>query len=249
MNEKLDRVGEVIMVKDTEVMILLYENNKRIYVEFQDETKYSTWTTYENLKKGIKNPHTPRIFGIGYIGNAIAVEKDKIKGSYEVWHGMLERCYDDKFQNKCPTYVGCYVTKEWHCYENFEKWYINNYYKVENEVMNLDKDIRIKGNKLYSPETCIFVPQRINKLFIKSDKSRNGLIGTTKKYNGKYKAQYPIATSGKRTTKVFSTELEAFNFYKKEKEKCIKQIADEYYNKIPTTLYEAMYKYEVNIND
>lgn len=47
----------------------------------------------------------------------------------------------------------------------------------------------------------------------------------------------------------FHDELSAFQTYKKYKENLIKQIADEYKNKIPEKLYNAMYTYEVDVTD
>lgn len=53
------------------------------------------------------------------------------------------------------------MCKEWHMYENFYKWFKDNYI----EGFSLDKDIAIEGNKEYSPTACAFVPQSVNSLF------------------------------------------------------------------------------------
>ena len=80
----------------------------------------------------------------------------------------------------------CIVCKEWYNYANFEKWYNENYYEIEDKKIQLDKDILKKGNKEYSPETCMFVQQRINSLFTKCNNARGELpIGVT--YNKKMK--------------------------------------------------------------
>ena len=122
--------------------------------------------------------------------------------------------------------------------------------------MHLDKDILIKNNKIYSPDTCIFVPQRINELFIKTNKLRGNLpIGVSYLKNiNKFQANCKTFTkrgsaSYSNYLGCFKTPLEAFNVYKQFKEKYIKQVADEYKNKIPQKLYEAMYRYEVEITD
>jgi len=41
---------------------------------------------------------------------------------YAKWVGMLERCYSEKFQNKWPTYIGCYVILDWIYFSNFKYW-------------------------------------------------------------------------------------------------------------------------------
>lgn len=249
MHPRIDRTGEIVTHNGIDIKILVYKNDKHIYVEFQDYTKYSKWTSYGNLKKGIDNPYYARTVGVGYMGNASSKLNGVKKDSYNTWRGMLERCYGEKYQKKFPAYIGCSVCDEWKSYEIFEKWYNLNYYEAEDECMQLDKDILVKGNKIYSPNTCIFVPQTINKLFTKTDKLRNGLIGTSVTKSGKYLAQCQTASKTNKSIKVFVTEIEAFNAYKQTKEKYIKQVAERYKNNIPSNLYLAMYKYQVDIND
>jgi hypothetical protein len=110
----------------------------------------------------------------------------------------------------------------------------------------------LKNSKIYSPETCIFVPQEINNLFVKSNSIRGKCpIGVTydEKYN-KYRCGYQ---RGKRNNSIylgsFDTKKEAFNAYKITKENYIKEIADKYKNKIPNKLYKAMYDWNVEIDD
>ena len=118
--------------------------------------------------------------------------------------------------------------------------------------MALDKDILIKGNKVYSQENCVFVPQRINSLFVKNDANRNNLIGVyyenSKNYKKKYKIKIKVNNKRKYIGR-FNTKIEAFNSYKQSKEQYIKQVAEEYKDKIPKKLYEAMYNYKVEITD
>ena len=167
---------------------------------------------------------------------------------------MLKRCYSDECQKKHPTYKDCTVCEEWHNYSDFKEWFDNNYYEIEGERMALDKDILVKGNKIYSPNTCVFVPQNINTLFIKSNKIRGKYpIGVTfNKDKNKYQAQCNTLINGKNMKKalrLYNTIEEAFNAYKQFKEANIKQIADYYKENIPDKLYEAMYNYKVEITD
>jgi hypothetical protein len=167
---------------------------------------------------------------------------------------MITRCYNQNQRYINPTYEDCTVCDEWHNFQNFAQWYKDNYYTIENERMELDKDILIKNNKIYSPETCIFVPKFINILFVKGNKTRGQLpIGTSYGYKNNYIiASCGIVENGKRKQKNigdFKNPEEAFKAYKTFKENYIKQIADQYKDKIPQKLYEAMYKYEVEITD
>ena len=87
---------------------------------------------------------------------------------YEKWRPMLQRCYSEKFQNKRPTYKGCSVCQEWLTFSNFKAWMEQqDWYGKE-----LDKDILFPGNKIYSPDTCIFVDQGVNKFLIESNAAR-----------------------------------------------------------------------------
>jgi hypothetical protein len=119
--------------------------------------------------------------------------------------------------------------------------------------MALDKDILVKGNKIYSPNTCIFVPQEINSLFVKNDRNRGEMpIGIYyddfKNYTKKYKVS--INKQNKRVyLGYFKTLEEAFEKYKFEKELYIKEVADYYKQYIPIKLYEAMYRWIVEIDD
>ena len=77
---------------------------------------------------------------------------------YRAWTNMLQRCYSIKFQERCPTYIGCIVSEEWKTFSNFRAWMITQDW----EAKQLDKDLLIEGNKVYSPETCVFVTQTVN---------------------------------------------------------------------------------------
>lgn len=243
------RLGETSYNSQNELMtIVKYNGATDMLVQF-----YETGTIKKCAYKEFQNGHIvdnfyPTVCDVGYIGDTTIVEgKRKVKNSYRRWANMLLRCYDEKLRNKNPTYADCYVCDEWLCYANFEKWYNENYYKVDHEIMHLDKDILFKNNKLYSPKTCIFVPQRINALFTKCNKVRGDYpIGVTfsKKVN-KYEPQ----VQGCGWLGYYDTPEEAFQVYKKTKEQFIKQIADEYKDKIPLKLYDSLYRYEVEITD
>ena len=149
-----------------------------------------------------------------------------------------------KGQEKQPSYIGCLVDEEWHNFQNFAEWFEDNYV----EGWHLDKDILIKGNKIYSPETCCFVPLEINSLFTKSDKIRGEYpIGVSKK-DKKYQANVN-KNSGFIFLGAFNTPEEAFQVYKTAKEDYIKEVADKWRGQITEQVYQAMYSYQVEITD
>ena len=245
------RVGETgIMNNGMKATIIEYRKARDIDIQFEDGyiAKHKTYRDF--IIGNVKNPFIPNVCGVEYVGNAYTQENKKDKLSYIYWRTMITRCYSDEYHKLEPTYIGCEVCDEWKCYENFEKWCNENYYEVENERTEIDKDILIKGNKIYSPETCVFIPQRINKLFTKNQARRGDYpIGVSfDGYENKFRADCQINGKGK-TLGRFKTPEEAFKIYKKFKEEEIKRVADEYKYVIPKKLYDAMCRYEVEITD
>lgn len=164
--------------------------------------------------------------------------------AYSHWHNMIHRCYDSSLKEKQLCYKECVLDKNWLLFSNFKKWF--DEHSVDDWA--LDKDILVKGNKVYSPNTCCFVPQEINSLLTTSKKARGEYpIGVCRK-GEKYGA-----TLNCNKTRVylgtFDTITDAFNVYKKMKEKRIKEIADKWKDKIEPRVYEAMYNYKVEITD
>ena len=266
---KIDRTGETNINKEGCVMkIVEYNNANDIIVEFEDEHKYRVHTRYQNFKKGkCKNPFFASVYGFGYLG----VDKEgNIPKTYESkdgktvntweynkWNAMLQRCFDDKFKEKYPTYKDVTCCDRWLCFANFlEDLEVlkQEYDWNKDEKLNLDKDILHKSNKLYSLENCILVPDWVNKLFTKRDANRGECpIGVRyHKRDKKYEAQCNI--NGKRTSLgYYNTPEEAFNAYKMAKEQEIKRIADDCVSKGFITkdsrLYNAMISYQVKIAD
>ena len=167
---------------------------------------------------------------------------------------MLQRCYDPKYQKEEPTYKGCKVEDYLLNFQNMGEWIESNYYEISGETMCLDKDILYKGNKVYSRETCIFVPKRINSLFTKRDNARgDSPIGVYPVPSGNYQVHCNNGYGKLDYLGTYLTKEEAFQVYKQYKEKVIKETIDSYKGKIPELFYsrlrEAMYNYEVSIND
>ena len=137
--------------------------------------------------------------------------------SYSCWASMLNRCYYQKFLVRRPTYIGCTVCEEWLSFSNFKKWFDLNY----RVGCHLDKDILIQENKIYSPDTCCFVPQYLNSILTDSGSVRGELplgvsLKLTTKRNGKQYTYYLARCNngyGNRLTKQFKTLEEAVAWY------------------------------------
>lgn len=191
------------------------------------------------------------VLGIG-MNDVIGIfsKENKEHTVYKMWEGMISRCYDERNRWKHPTYHDCEMCEDWITFSNFKKWFddpINGYKKG----YQLDKDILVKGNRLYSPETCCFVPQELNKLLTKNNKHRGKYpIGVEVEKSGRYRAK--IQPNGKVISLgTYETVELAFNAYKAAKEKRIRELAKEYKEKnmITNRVYEALMSYQVDITD
>lgn len=245
-----DRIGERRATNEGEVVeIIKYKNKKDCSVQFINSDVIIENLEYSAVKDGrVKNPYRKTTHGIGYLGQGNYKAWDNSKKShfknYIVWKGMLERCYDKKIQEKHPTYKGCSVDEIWHNFQVFARWFEENYV----EDFHLDKDILIKSNKIYSPETCTFVPREINNILNNKLKSRGELPIGVQKSGNKFQASISVFKL-KIHLGTFNTIEEAFQAYKIAKEKYIKEMADKWKNQITEPCYQALIKYTVEITD
>lgn len=183
------------------------------------------------------------VYGVGFVPKGLMGEN---KTAYNVWLGMLTRCYSKYYQKREPSYIGKTVCNEWKNFENFILWFNENYI----EGFEIDKDILKKNNEIYSPDTCCFVPKEINNLFINRHRRINGLPSGVHydKERGKYSSH--IKKDGKYCALGrYNTVEEAFNIYKVEKEKRIKELSLKYKDKLDSYVYEALMNYKIEITD
>lgn len=240
-----DRTGEVRKNNfGTLMKIVCYRTSDDIDVEFQDDYHYvKKHSSYVNFRRGnIKNPYDKTRYGVGYLG--VGKHTASIDGEYnyiyDLWADMLNRCYNPK-GNLLAYYGKCAICDEWLNFQNFGDWYEENEYKVDGRL-HIDKDILYPNCNIYSPKTCLLVPQRINMLFSNKTNSRglpNGILQTK---SGKFIARYGGTELG-----TYDTIDIAYGVYANKKEATIKRIAEEYKNVIPKKVYDALCSYKVLI--
>ena len=201
--------------------------------------------------KSLQDRMVPSVYGVGYLGCNLELKttyNGKKCNIYTQWKNMIERCYNEKFHQLRPTYEGCTVSDEFKDYSKWREWYDKYPYKQDD--WQLDKDLLAKGNKIYSSETCVFLPHIINSTLTKSNKTRGEyLIGVYfGTHNNKFKS-YLSKRGKKMWLGSFNTEIEAFNAYKQSKESYIKELADKYKDLLDPRAYEALYNYTVDVDD
>ena len=153
---------------------------------------------------------------IGYEGGKQKQKQVWICPCYRAWKNMLKRCYSAKEQERNPTYKGCSVSDDWLTFSNFKAWME----KQQWEGLHLDKDLLFEGNKLYSPDTCVFVSQMLNKFTTDRGATRGEwLIGVNwDKGTNKFKSQCSNPFTNKNEhLGLFTCEQEAHNAWLKRK--------------------------------
>jgi hypothetical protein len=249
MPSKNDRTGEIaVNTNGSKMKIIKYKNKDDIDVLFIEQNYIKKNVKYRAFLKGnVKSPYDKSVYGVGYIGEGKYSHKE-YSTIYNSWANMIQRCYLESFHIKQPSYKDCHVCSEWHNFQTFAKWYEANAYNTDSKL-ELDKDILFKNNKIYSPKTCVLVPKNINILLVKANSIRGKYpIGVSLLKNGKFKASITINNKAHHLGNYNTSDL-AFEAYKQAKEEYIKSKAQEHYDIIPESLYNALMSYEVSKED
>ncbi|CAH1193346.1 HNH endonuclease [Psychrobacter phage D'Alembert] len=203
--------------------------------------------TSGNLLRGsFRNSYFPFIYGKGCLGEGKykAVDPNGSRATYCKWSNAIMRCYCPKSLKIRPKYKDCTVSSDWLVYQNFAEWHINNeFYGLG---YDLDKDLLVRGNRVYSAETCCLLPQEINKLITDS---------------GVQKGEYPIGVclhhdksgfisrmstdKGEKYLGFYKTPEEASAVYVEAKEKYVKYVAEKWKGKIEDRAYQALLNWTV----
>ena len=251
-----DCVGKVCKSKSSgDFKILKYNDAHNVEIQFLN-TGFETVVELGHIRNGnVKDRYSPSVYGVGILGTKYPSTINGVKTKeYMLWCHMLERCYSDICQKKKPTYEGCEVSDNFKNYEYFYEW-CHKQIGFDNDgngnPFHLDKDLLVKGNKVYSEDYCVFIPQEINKILTKRTTSRGEyLIGVSWcKRDKAFKAQVGRNKGKPERLGYFKTEIEAFNAYKKAKEAFVKEQAEKFKSQIDPRAYEALMNYTVDITD
>ena len=247
-----DCVGKVCKsLNSGDFKILKYNDTANVVIQFL-KTGYETTVRLTNIRNGnVKDTYLPSVYGIGVFGTKYPSRVNGVKTKeYKLWHSMLVRCYSDTIKKKHPTYEGCEVSDNFKSYEYFYEW-CHSQIGFGNKDWHLDKDLLVKGNKIYSEDSCVFIPQEVNTLLTKRTNSRGEYsIGVS--WSKTSKAFVATVAKNKGKTEwlgYFNTEIEAFNAYKQAKEAFVKEQATKWKSQIDIRAYNALMSYEVNIDD
>lgn len=188
--------------------------------------------------------YTKSVYGKGFnsalVGEGYPTRiKGKITKCYDHWRRLLQRSYDPKWKRLHPTYSECSVEECWWDYQNFAEWF--NSYEYPTEGMDLDKDLLIVNNKVYGPDTCVFLPEHINKLLTIRDSFGRGTFKkggfefySGKKYLGRDKNEYNVEFS---------------RIIAKDRECRIKEVSETYKEVLSPKAYESLMLFKLSVVD
>lgn len=252
MTKKIEKVevGKVFTNKrGSSATVTEIINMKNVTIKFNDKHGYRLRVEATQLRRGeFKNPYHPIIHGVGYIGvgDFIATTNRRMNKSYRAWVDMLDRCYSDNPRN-AEWYSDCEVNPLWHNYQDFALWYTGQL--GHDASYELDKDILVRGNRVYGPDACCLVPTCINKLLLSRAKARGDLPIGVSRNGGMFLAKLSI--NGKQEyLGTFPTSGDAFLAYKSAKELRIKNVAMREYNPpLRDDVKAALMNYQIKITD
>ncbi len=229
-------------------VVLEYVNKSNVIIKFNRTGGVRQTTTASILNGNVLDYEVPSVFGVGIVD-----EQFRKQGtlhhmkSYKVWTAMLKRCYSETGKDFYHTYEDCKVSDKFLRFRNFDEW-CKQQVSFGVKYFDLDKDILSKGSKIYSEDTCCFIPQEINKC-LKGYKSKSIKTGVQYHSRDKIYQARGVVKGEYRHLGSFKTEEEAFLVYKRFKEAHIKSLAEKWKDQIDVRVYEALMNWEIGVDD
>lgn len=184
------------------------------------------------------------VCNVGFNSGKYPATKDgKILKVYNLWHNLICRCYHPRTPTERPTYVGCSISEKFKDFSFFHEWCLTQI-GFGQEGYQLDKDLLLKGNKVYSEDTCVFLPRDLNSLLLSSKAARGSLPLGVSAVGTRFRVHCGRKPAN-RFVGDFKTPEEAFQAYKQAKETFIKSQAEKWKDQIDIRAYEALMRYEV----
>jgi len=189
-------IGETHVSNEGYEIVVVKGSDKPGHVVVNIDGKYDDTVEYSDLVDGkVKNPYHKSFYGKGYIG--IGKHKVSIKCErtmkYIAWSEMLQRCYSSDYHQEYPAYKDVTVCDEWLNFQVFGDWYDEQYKK---KWWQLNKDLLGRGKKIYSPDTCVFIPIELNLLLSQDTENKDHRLGIRRVRSG-YRSRSYCSISGR----------------------------------------------------
>ena len=233
-----------------DVVVLDYYNARDVTIKFLNTGNVRKTATSELRKGEIRDNEAFPVYKVGVMD----IPKELRRGQpapkeYSIWNGVRQRCYNENNRDKLMSYKEVEMSANFKLYSYFKEW-CNNQIGFGNQGWHLDKDILVEDSKMYSPETCCFVPPEIN-VALTNNKSVRGSFPQGVIYNStktRYRARIQRGDKWE-SLGTYDTPEEAFYAYKPIKEAYIKSLAEKWKSQIDPRAYNALMNYQVEITD
>jgi len=251
MSSNKIKTGDVFQTNEGgSVVVVEYINHMKVLVEHSDEYAHRATVRSCHLRNGqLKNPYKKHAYGFGFIGDGNYTSRSggERAPAYESWKGILTRAYCEKFHKKHPSYLGVTVCDEWLNFQVFASWW-NKEPNSGRVDFHLDKDLRIGGNKEYSPRACSFVPASINALIAGCDNACGSLPQGVRTRGKAFQAA--LRVKGKSVyLGTYGTPEQAFKAYQSAKEQHVRLMAQEWKQHLRTEVYEYLVGWRLSKED
>ncbi len=236
---KLKYDGSIWPTKQSgNIQVLNYVSSNKVFCKFLN-TGYTGWFRIVNVYRGeVVDPYARTVYGVGYLGCGKYTRKE-FRSAYSAWACMLCRCYYHGNYKNLKTYDKCFVCEEWHNFQNFCEWFTNNCHTKLKP--NIDKDIIKPFNNIYSPDTCCIVPGIINNA-VRCRRNSDTIFNVNLSKGG-----YVAQTTKKGVYYNFGTYKkyeDAREAYVVNKNKYVRELAEEYKNEISESVYQILKNYD-----
>lgn len=231
------------------VRVIEYISSRKVLIEYQDEHKYKTYVATGNLKTGsFKNPYRPNVYGVGFfgVGDFKGFGGGRATPEYGAWRSMISRCYNKQVHKTRPSYTDCFVDERWHNFQVFAEWYTSHeHYGLDYQ---LDKDLLVAGNKIYSPETCSLVPAQINSLIRENQRKKGDCPSGVSYHKASKKYIAAVSQDGKNIhIGAHNCPVEARKAYLEVKKRLVREKALEWKGKIRQDVFKALMNWTAEI--
>lgn len=244
MSKQHEMVGKIFPTNNGgDCIVVEYISAMKVRVRFLDYHEHEVQTSMKSVRLGtIRNPFAKSVHGVGYLGfgKYRTVENGVHTKAYILWSSIIERCYSERFLMKNPTYRGCTVCEDWYNFQNFAEWYYSQ--EFGGIGYEIDKDVLSGDEKMYSPNTCCFLPKEINTLFNESKATRTNMPQGVylNKRTGSYVAQLSVGTGKREYFGSHKTPEDAFEAYKIAKELYVKEVVMKWKGKIDDKVFSVL---------
>lgn len=218
--------------------------------KFRDRGDEDTATKIERayaIFKNLEYKDSGRVFGkvcgVGDSFSEVYSPKSHPK-LYNLWNGIMERCSWSSKRKNLSSYLQCKVSDKFKSFDYFCRWSELQY--GYSSGFSLDKDLLSIGGKVYSENTCVFIPQEINIIIAKTGSSKNSGMPTGVNINktGTIYARCRVDKKYKHLGS-FNCIEDAANAYKIAKKKEIVKLAEKWKDQIDPRAYQALLDYEI----